>query len=353
MEKYNISEYVKETNFAEREIKLLRDQLSLLTKAINEKLPGPFDSAEVTTLNIENIKLKHRLSILNRAIIAEASKVPKKQKEVVGMESLQDNLYEIFLEAITNAIPDITDPPVIITLVNNIKFGDYQCNSAMPITNTYKQLGKKVSSIDIARKIVEKVPKHPMIEKLEIAGPGFINIFLSKAYGLRYLSTIFEKGVQPPSSEKKLRVLVDFSSPNIAKEMHVGHLRSTIIGDSICRLLEYLGHDVLRINHVGDWGTQFGMLIAHLQDQFPNYLTQSPPIGDLQAFYRESKKRFDEDSEFKKRAYACVVKLQSFEPDYYKAWQLICDVSRKVVKRAVGIFLKRKFDTEARFYAFS
>lgn len=84
---------------------------------------------------------------------------------------------------------------------------------------------------------------------------------------------------------------MDFSSPNIAKEMHVGHLRSTIIGDSICRLLEFLGHDVVRLNHVGDWGTQFGMLIAHLEDRFPNFTKESPPIGDLQAFYKESKKR--------------------------------------------------------------
>lgn len=105
--------------------------------------------------------------------------------------------------------------------------------------------------------------------------------------------------------------------------------RSTIIGESTCRLLEYLGYDVIRINHVGDWGTQFGMLIAHLQDKFPNYVTKSPPIGDLQAFYKESKKRFDEDEDFKKRAYACVVKLQAFDPEYTKAWQLICDVSRK------------------------
>lgn len=94
-------------------------------------------------------------------------------------------------------------------------------------------------------------------------------------------------------------------------------------------MLEFLGHDVLRINHVGDWGTQFGMLIAHLQDMYPNYLTQSPPIGDLQAFYKESKKRFDEDTEFKQRAYSCVVKLQNMDSDYNKAWQLICDVSRR------------------------
>jgi arginyl-tRNA synthetase len=105
--------------------------------------------------------------------------------------------------------------------------------------------------------------------------------------------------------------------------------RSTIIGEGICRLLEFLGHNVLRINHIGDWGTQFGMLIAHLQDKFPDYLTHSPPIEDLQAFYKESKKLFDDDPDFKERAYSCVVKLQNFDPDYSKAWQLICDVSRK------------------------
>lgn len=81
-------------------------------------------------------------------------------------------------------------------------------------------------------------------------------------------------------------MVIDFSSPNIAKQMHVGHLRSTIIGESFARLLEYAGFDVSRINHIGDWGTQFGMLIAHLQDKFPDYATVSPPIGDLQTFYK-------------------------------------------------------------------
>lgn len=139
--------------------------------------------------------------------------------------SIQDNLYEIFQQAITEAIIDITDPPIVITLANNVKFGDYQCNSAMPIANIYKQLGKKVAPRDIATKIIEKVPTNPMIEKLEIAGAGFINIFISRTYGMQNLNTIFEKGLQPPPINKKLRVLVDFSSPNIAKEMHVGHLR--------------------------------------------------------------------------------------------------------------------------------
>lgn len=105
--------------------------------------------------------------------------------------------------------------------------------------------------------------------------------------------------------------------------------RSTIIGESISRLVEFLGFEVLRLNHLGDWGTQFGMLIAHLKDKFPNYVQVSPPIGDLQAFYKESKKRFEQDEEFKVRAYDCVVKLQSFDPEITQAWKLICDVSRK------------------------
>lgn len=99
---------------------------------------------------------------------------------------------------------------------------------------------------------------------------------------------------------KKQRAVVDFSSPNIAKDMHVGHLRSTIIGDSISRILEFLGHDVLRMNHLGDWGTQFGMLIAELNDEFPDFLENPPNIQDLVVFYKRAKKRFDAEEDFKK-----------------------------------------------------
>nr|CAH7730322.1 unnamed protein product [Callosobruchus chinensis] len=245
------------------------------------------------------------------------------------MESTTEALDNLFRTAISAAFPDIQDPPVVIALAgNNPKFGDYQCNSAMPIANIYKQAGKKVNPRDLAQKMLDNLPSHPMVEKCEIAGPGFINVFLNRAYVVKSLSTIFEHGVQPPTVEKK-KVLIDFSSPNVAKEMHVGHLRSTIIGETIARLLEFFNFDVLRINHIGDWGTQFGMLIAHLQDRFPDYLDNMPPISDLQAFYKEAKKRFDEDPAFKERAYACVVKLQSFEPNHIKAWKMICDVSRK------------------------
>uniref|UniRef100_A0A8R1HQK5 Arginyl-tRNA synthetase n=2 Tax=Caenorhabditis japonica TaxID=281687 RepID=A0A8R1HQK5_CAEJA len=157
---------------------------------------------------------------------------------------------------------------------------------------------------------------------------GFINIFLNFDYIRQQIAELARKGVSLPKVAKK-RVLVDFSSPNIAKEMHVGHLRSTIIGDSICRLFESVGFEVLRVNHIGDWGTQFGMLIAHLYDRFPNFLNNLPDISDLQTFYKESKKRFDEDEAFKKRAYEYVVKLQNHDGDIVKAWTTICDVSKK------------------------
>ena len=99
---------------------------------------------------------------------------------------------------------------------------------------------------------------------------------------------------------KKQKVVVDFSSPNIAKEMHVGHLRSTIIGESVCRILEYMGHDVVRANHVGDWGTQFGMLIAYMKETFPDYENQLPDIKDLDGYYKAARHRFDSDPAFKK-----------------------------------------------------
>lgn len=198
----------------------------------------------------------------------------------------------------------------------------------MAIVGLLKEQSVKASPKEVAEKILANIPTSPLVAKTEVAGPGFINIFISKEYAKSAIASILNDGVQPPPTKKK-RVVIDFSSPNIAKQMHVGHLRSTIIGDSIARLLEYLGHDVLRLNHLGDWGTQFGMLIAHLEDRFPNFVNESPPIADLQAFYKESKTRFDEDEEFKKRAYDRVVKLQSGEVRSTKAWQLICDVSRK------------------------
>ena len=130
--------------------------------------------------------------------------------------------------------------------------------------------------------------------------------------------------------EKKEKVIVDFSSPNVAKEMHVGHLRSTIIGDCLCRLFEFYGHDVLRLNHLGDWGTAFGMLIAFMKQTVPDVLrgAQKCELVDLMTWYRASKKRFDEDEIFRKQSQQEVVALQSGDAQSLKAWEKIYEISR-------------------------
>jgi arginyl-tRNA synthetase len=161
---------------------------------------------------------------------------------------------------------------------------------------------------------------------------GFINITLSAATLTDSIAGIIQHGVRAPSLSR-LKVLVDFSSPNIAKEMHVGHLRSTIIGDCVCRLLEFCGHEVLRVNHVGDWGTQFGMLITYLQEAFPDILTAPPNISDLTQIYKASKKRFDDDPAFKELSRLNVVRLQSGDEACRSIWQLLCDISRKEFQR--------------------
>ncbi len=164
-------------------------------------------------------------------------------------------------------------------------------------------------------------------------GSFFINITLSDDWIETFASKLLKEGISVTQQIDKKKIIVDFSSPNIAKEMHVGHLRSTIQGDVICRLLEYLGHEVIRQNHVGDWGTQFGMLITYLEELHPNYLEDKPEIKDLEAFYIAAKKKFDDkegtDPNFKKKAYENTVKLQSGDEICRKSWTFICDVSRK------------------------
>ncbi|KAJ8385417.1 hypothetical protein AAFF_G00189430 [Aldrovandia affinis] len=317
-----VSEYASRIQQQEREITFLSAEI--------EKLKNPETlgiSSQLDELREENTRLKYRLNILKRSLQEEKSQCSK------TMININQCLQEVFGNAIQAAYPDLEDSPHTVTPNQQAKFGDYQCNSAMAMAQMMKAKGLKVNPREIAEKIVQNIPDNDLIQKTEIAGPGFINVHLKKAFVSKLLTNLLVNGVQPPRLESRKRVVVDFSSPNIAKEMHVGHLRSTIIGDSMCRLFEFLGYDVLRLNHVGDWGTQFGMLIAHLQDKFPDYLTVSPPISDLQAFYKESKKRFDDEEDFKKRAYQCVVRLQSKEPEFIKAWNLICDVSRQEFQR--------------------
>lgn len=290
-------------------------------------------------LRQENERLKYRRQILKQSIEEEKARPAKEVENTTGMErdecsdSIMGTLKSVFYQAIKAAFPDLANAPVVLAEAGKKpQFGDYQCNSAMAISKQLSSIGQKLNPRQVAEKILGAVPPSDLINKLEIAGPGFINIHLNQNEIAQKVSDLLTQGVKPPKLRSR-RVVIDYSSPNIAKEMHVGHLRSTIIGESVSRLLEYLGFDVLRLNHVGDWGTQFGMLIAHLEDKFPNFRTETPPLSDLQAFYKESKQRFDSDEAFKARAYECVVKLQTFDPEFVKAWQMICDVSRKDFER--------------------
>ncbi len=216
--------------------------------------------------------------------------------------------------------------PILVT-ASNPKFGDYQANVALSLS---KRLGQQPRAI--ASAIVEKLDVSDFCETPEIAGPGFINLKLKISYLEAQLNAIqADSRLGVPKTEAPKQEIVDFSSPNIAKEMHVGHLRSTIIGDSIARILEFQGHDVLRLNHVGDWGTQFGMLITYLREVYPEALTTANAldIGDLVSFYRKAKQRFDEDETFQETARLEVVRLQAGAEDTLHAWKLLCEQSRR------------------------
>ncbi len=225
----------------------------------------------------------------------------------------------------------------LITQSSKEEFGDYQCNVCLSLSKIYKKNPR-----DISNDFINLLNRNKIIAKfcksLEIAGPGFINIKLKDEVLINEIKSNIQcqRGGVPQikkdfDSSLSNKVIVDFSSPNIAKEMHVGHLRSTIIGDSIARIFELRGYQVLRLNHVGDWGTQFGMLITQLKDLYSNDLEEigKIKISDLVEFYKESKKRFDNESEFQKRSRDEVVKLQSGDIKSIKAWKLLCDQSRK------------------------
>lgn len=219
-----------------------------------------------------------------------------------------------------------------ITQSTQAQFGDYQCNNALKLA---KEL--KANPRQVAQKIIDALKQEgsnaaDLFSKIEIAGPGFINFtfnpsFLSEQINQMLLDA--HCGIERPNHPK--RVIVEFSSPNTAKELHVGHLRSTIIGDCLARVFEFLGETVIRLNHIGDWGTQFGMLIAYMRENVPDVLTgdKKTDLPSLMQWYKNSKKQFDEDPEFKKRAQLQVVKLQGGDEATLAAWKIICDISRK------------------------
>jgi arginyl-tRNA synthetase len=247
------------------------------------------------------------------------------------MKSIIEQLNEIFIPALTQLLGEEQDYPTpVIVPATNPKFGDFQCNLALPLAKILGQQPRAIAEQIIAAIKPEEINK--ICEPLTIAGSGFINLSLKSGYissqikQMRQDSRLGVEKILPPE-----RVIVDFSSPNIAKEMHVGHLRSTIIGDSIARVLEFRGYDVLRLNHVGDWGTQFGMLITYLKEVYPDALTQADvlDLGDLVTFYKQAKIRFDADEQFKEASRQAVVTLQTGDPLSLKAWQLLCEQSRR------------------------
>lgn len=202
-----------------------------------------------------------------------------------------------------------------------VQFGDYQANGVMAVA---KKLG--MAPRQLAEQVLTHLDLNGIASKVEIAGPGFINIFLDPAFLAENVSSALKSerlGVAQPQAQT---VVVDYSAPNVAKEMHVGHLRSTIIGDAAVRTLEFLGHKVIRANHVGDWGTQFGMLIAYLEKQQQENAGEMA-LADLEGFYREAKKHYDEDEAFAERARSYVVKLQGGDEYFREMWRKLVDIT--------------------------
>ncbi|EBU3310377.1 arginine--tRNA ligase [Salmonella enterica] len=202
-----------------------------------------------------------------------------------------------------------------------IQFGDYQANGMMAVA---KKLG--MAPRQLAEQVLTHLDLSGIASKVEIAGPGFINIFLDPAFLAEQVQQALASDRLGVSQPARQTIVVDYSAPNVAKEMHVGHLRSTIIGDAAVRTLEFLGHHVIRANHVGDWGTQFGMLIAWLEKQQQENAGEMA-LADLEGFYRDAKKHYDEDEGFAERARNYVVKLQSGDAYFREMWRKLVDIT--------------------------
>ncbi|ATF92174.1 Arginine--tRNA ligase [Cedecea neteri] len=202
-----------------------------------------------------------------------------------------------------------------------VQFGDYQANGVMSVAKTLGMPPRQV-----AEKVIANLDLTGIASKVEIAGPGFINIFLDPAFLAKNVDQAVASDRVGVSVSEPQTIVVDYSAPNVAKEMHVGHIRSTIIGDAAVRTLEFLGHKVIRANHVGDWGTQFGMLIAFLEKQQQENAGEMA-LADLEEFYRAAKKHYDEDEAFAERARGYVVKLQGGDEYCREMWRKLVDIT--------------------------
>jgi arginyl-tRNA synthetase len=236
------------------------------------------------------------------------------------------NIRKILAEKVSQAMVKAglsADTNPAVSLSNRPQFGDYQANGVM---GAAKKL--KTNPRELASKVVEQLELDGIASKIELAGPGFINIHLDNHWLANQLETIANQANLGVSQRQEPQtVVVDYSAPNLAKEMHVGHLRSTIIGDAVVRALEFRGDKVIRQNHMGDWGTQFGMLLAHLSDKLAANEVAHTALADLEDFYRQAKVRFDNEDGFADRAREYVVKLQGGDKHCAELWQEFIDNS--------------------------
>ena len=237
---------------------------------------------------------------------------------------MKDTIRQLIQQALTQLVtdgvlPEGLTPAIQVENARDKTHGDFASNIAMMLA---KPAGMKPR--DLAEKLIDALPASADITKVEIAGPGFLNFFQNtQALANRLDAALADDHLGVRKSGPREKVVIDMSAPNLAKEMHVGHLRSTIIGDSVARVLEFLGDQVIRQNHVGDWGTQFGMLLAYLEE---NPIT-SDELSDLENFYRAAKKRFDESEDFATRARGLVVKLQAGDSECMALWTRFKDIS--------------------------
>ena len=253
---------------------------------------------------------------------------------------------------INNVIKDaflkagIENEPMSVSEATKAEFGDFQFNGAMALS---KKLGKNPR--EIAGDIIESLDLSGIINKAEIAGPGFINLWINPLWiSEQCQAAVSDERLNIDKTETPSRVVVDYSGPNMAKQMHVGHLRSTIIGDTLANLLTFLGDDVIRQNHIGDWGTQFGMLIAYLEEIGED---GSVSLKDLEQFYKDAKGRFDADAAFADKAREYVVKIQSGDGHCLELWQKFIDISLghcEDIYEKLGVKLTREDVRAESFY---
>ncbi|MGE9658885.1 arginine--tRNA ligase [Snodgrassella alvi] len=242
----------------------------------------------------------------------------------------------------------LTDQPIILQPAKNRDFGDYQINGVMGAAKKTRQNPR-----ELAQRVADALQQNPLIATAEVAGPGFINLKLRPEKLAQYIKTsLQDEHLGIARNSKPQTIVIDYSSPNLAKEMHVGHLRSSIIGDSLNRVLTFLGHKVIAQNHVGDWGTQFGMLVAYLIEQQQNGRADLE-LADLEQFYRNAKVRFDEDKNFADTARDYVVKLQSGDASVLVLWQQFVQTSlqhAQAVYKKLGLKLLPADVTGESFY---